>query len=357
MKTANDVQDFLQKRIDKGLFTAASVTFGKVGGETFSVHLGQLSESVQTPVRAHTVFDLQSMTKALVTAPLFFHLKKAGKLSEETAVSDVLDAKFPLAADAAANATLRELLTHSAGYSDQDMTGDFKTAYDLWHRIFTARRHYEPGTSLEYADASFRVLGKVIEFTLGETLESASRRLLFNGERSRELGFLPLNPFDVIGCKDAHGTIDDDHVRLLGQIVGCDGLFASSEAIYELIASFMKSHSAIGEPLGPLLKRHVFAPEAKVESFFDALSKGPKTFGWEVNPPEYSYAGQFKTDGTFEKSGGAGTFIWFDEPSQTICVYLTNYGKPKPFKPKSWNRLLEDVEPHGLSNLLHASLR
>lgn len=352
MSAYDQIELFLRNKIDKGIFTAASVTVGKAGDKPVSVHVGKLSKSVETVVNRHTVFDLQSMTKALVTGPLFLHLNRGGNLKADTRVSEILDSSYPLPKEAAANTELGHLLLHSAGYSDQDMTGNFKTAYDLWQQIFTAKTHYEPGTSIEYADAHYRVLGKAIEVTFGESLEAASRRLLFNGSRSRELGFLPLNPFNVVGCGEAHGTIDDDHVRLLGEIVGCDGLFASSEALFELIASYMTNHSALGEPLGPLLKRHIFAPEAKIENFFDALSKGPKTYGWEVNPPAYSYAGKFKSDTTFEKSGGAGTFIWFDHESQMVCVYLTNYGKPKPFKPKSWNRLIDDLEPQALSNLV-----
>ena len=351
------VEDFLQAKIEKGFFTGASVVFGRPGEKKIRLHRGTLSKKLPMPVNDQTVFDLQSMTKALVTAPLFLKLQKESRLMLSTRVSQCLGSTFPLKEASAANASLGQLLTHSAGFSDQDMTGSFKTAYELWHTIFTAPRHYEPGTSIEYADASFRVLGKVIETIMGMSLETASKQYLIDssilGSRHRELSYLPLDPFNVVACGDAHGTIDDDHVRLLGQIVGCDGLFGSAEAIFDQIASYMSSHPAIGEPIGPLLIRNTFAPKAKIESFFDALSKGPKRLGWEMNPSGYSYAGKFRSDATFEKSGGAGTFIWFDQETQFICVYLTNHGKPKPFKPKKWNQLIEEVGPHQLGDLLY----
>jgi CubicO group peptidase (beta-lactamase class C family) len=356
LQLAGRIRDFLEAKMKAGYFTGASVTFGRFDGEQVNVHVGRLSKKVETPVNSKTVFDLQSMTKALVTAPLFFALAREGQLAATSRVLSHLPTPHPRLEGKAADATLFHLLTHSAGFSDQDMTGDFKTAYELWERIFTAPRHYEPGEKIEYADGAFRVLGKVIESVTQESLASLSQRLLFQKLLAREIGFHPLNPFNVIGCPEAHGTIDDDHVRLLGGVVGCDGLFASSETLFEYTRLLAQGHPAIGEPLGPALLRNVFSPPAKIESFFDAMSVGPKTYGWEVNPAGFSYAGHFKSPTTFEKSGGAGTFIWFDQARQVICVYLTNYGKPKPFGERKWNRLIDALEPHVLSTLIHESL-
>lgn len=350
----NGVRRFIRKKIDEGLFTAASVTFGRSSGELFSVQEGQLAKKIDRSVSETTVFDLQSMTKALVTLPLFLALQKRNKLGLHTRVSEILGRSYPLDAKCAADAELRHLLTHSSGFSDDDMEGDFETAHELWQKIFTAPRHFPPGEGIEYSDANYRVLGKVIETVTGETLECLGKRHVY--PELPGMAYLPLDPFDVAGCPDAHGTIDDEHVRLLGGIVGCDGLFASSRAIFKLVAELMKGHAAIGEPVGPVLERNVVSSTAKVESYYDSLRAGPKTLGWEVAPAEFSYAGKFHTPSTFEKSGGAGTFVWFDPEADFIFVYLTNHGKPKPFDEKKWNRLIEELAPHDLSSLIHDSL-
>ncbi len=312
MSVESKVKSFIDEKIDQGLFTGASVVFAQNGRKFVSVHRGSLSKRSISPVNASTTFDLQSMTKALVTGPLFLKLQKDKKIDLDAPIGQYLPASAPKNL-ANSRISFRHLLTHSAGFSDVDMEEHFESPYEFWNKIFTAPIHSEPGNAIEYSDLGYRILGKLLESVLGESLESAAHRYLFSASVSRELGYSTLDPFNVAGCPNAHGAVDDEQVRQLGGILGCDGLFGSAEGIFKLLSGLIKDELGFGGTLGYFLHQNIVSAPVEAKSYFDALAAGSKSIGWEVNPKEFTYAGKFHTPQTFEKAGGAGTFAWFDE--------------------------------------------
>jgi CubicO group peptidase (beta-lactamase class C family) len=354
MSLESKVSQFLESKIRAGHFSGASVLFGKGEERLLSLNLGTLSSVEKTPVNSSTVFDLQSITKALVTGPLALKLVSMKSLELDSPIDSFLPKSAPRNLQGA-GITIRHLLNHSSGVSDVDLEGDFATAFDLWKRIFSVPLHAKPGSTIEYSDCGYRILGKVIEKICGESLESAARRYIFSDSIASQMGYSSLDPFNVAGCPNAHGTIDDEQVRLLGGIVGCDGLFGSADATFKLMGALMEP-GALGKSLGDWLTGNTLSLKNQAASFFDALLVGDKSMGWEVNPKDFSYAGRFHSETTFEKAGGAGTFIWLDKTTGFKFVYFTNHGKPSPFDDKTWNRLLYDVDPKGLSDLVYESI-
>jgi CubicO group peptidase (beta-lactamase class C family) len=83
----------------------------------------------------------------------------------------------------------------------------------------------------------------------------------------------------------------------------------------------------------------------------ETLAYGAKTLGWEINEGPANYSGPFQNARCFEKAGGAGTFLWVDQETGASLVYLTNHGKPKPFTAAAWDRLVQELDPQGLSRL------
>src|SRR5947209_7404419 len=69
-------------------------------------------ETERRPMHADTIFDLASLTKPLVTAPLVLQLADCGAISLDEPASRYLPA---MARFAAGGVTVRQLLTHTSG--------------------------------------------------------------------------------------------------------------------------------------------------------------------------------------------------------------------------------------------------
>jgi serine-type D-Ala-D-Ala carboxypeptidase len=330
------IEAFLDERIQKKIYSACAVVAGNTEGIFQEIYRGTISSESEIAVGTKSYFDLQSITKSVVTSPLVHVLieKKAFSLS------DVVTG----------GATVRDLLLHTAGFSDKDLNIRISSPFAAWERIFRAKPRSTPGERIEYADLNYRLLGRFIELRMGACLQDLARELVWLPLGITELTYVPFDTFNTTGVPRSHGRIDDDGVFKIGTIVGDDGVFGTARGL----ASFL---SAVFEEKGPLRGYTKFLEELAIaediqRDFFESLRYGTKNFGWEINEFGASYAGPLRTPLTIEKSGGAGTFIWLDLRSGDFCVYLTNYGKPEPFKRNSWNQLVENVSPDLLSAML-----
>ncbi|MGZ5279428.1 MAG: hypothetical protein ACXWC9_05775, partial [Pseudobdellovibrionaceae bacterium] len=68
------VTEFLQFKMKAGLFEGASVLFGSPFKKIIEVHAGYLASNLPHKIQSSTLFDLQSITKAVATSPLCFKL-------------------------------------------------------------------------------------------------------------------------------------------------------------------------------------------------------------------------------------------------------------------------------------------
>lgn len=345
------VQELLKNKIKQGVFSGCSLIFGKPNKKILELHEGQIGHNNKKPINALTKFDLQSITKAVVTGPLALELIQKGEIGFNESIGNYLKALGTHNPDLE-KITFKDLLTHSSGLSDSDLSGSFNSPIELWEHMFSAKPQFIPGTSIEYTDLGYRILGKILEQILGNNLEAAAKDHLWNPLNMKNMSYIVSDITNVAATPDAHGVIDDEQVHFLGGILGCDGVFSNAEDLYNYMSFLMTQD----KQKISLLKESTRAFNKNSESFFDVLAFGGKSAGWEINSPAFSYAGKFHGKNTYEKAGGAGTFIWFDPDSQYIFVYLTNHGKPKPFDDQTWNQLLKQVGPEEVSNLIYENL-
>lgn len=348
MKT---VENFLKRKIESKVFSGCSLIFGKPYEKIIELNLGTLGFQNKKIVNENTLFDLQSITKSICTGGLAIELGKKNLFDLKASVSKKLvECGYPNSLDE--SIASYDLLTHTSGLSDIDLEGEFESPEVLWETMLSAKPKFPPGTGVEYTDLGFRVEGKLIEATQGKNLKTLSRELLWNKKGMDLITFNPVDKTNIAETPDAKGVIDDEQVRFLGGMLGCDGAFSNAGGLFLFMSELIeKSQDTVSVLFNN--KRYF---DVEIKSFFDALAIGPKTIGWEINIPNFTYAGKFHTEVTFEKAGGAGTFIWFDNKSKYIFVFLTNYGKPKPFTEASWNKLVSDLSPNEISDLIYENL-
>jgi CubicO group peptidase (beta-lactamase class C family) len=122
----------------------------------------------KTTVTPESVFRIASMTKSF-TAVAILQLRDAGKLSLDDPVSqyvpELAGLKYPTQDSPVL--TIRHLLTHSEGFPEDNPWGDRQLAQDqatmsAWMRAGIPFSTV-PGTSYEYSNYGFAILGQIIE--------------------------------------------------------------------------------------------------------------------------------------------------------------------------------------------------
>jgi D-alanyl-D-alanine carboxypeptidase len=134
-----------------------------------------------TPVTPATVFRINSMTKQF-TATGIMLLAERGKLRTDSSLADFFP-DFPRAAEI----TIKQLLTHTAGLSSYDTKPDFR-AFSLephstsqliqWIRSdpFVA----DPGTAWNYSNSGFLLLAGIIEKASGQRYSVFMQKNVFD---------------------------------------------------------------------------------------------------------------------------------------------------------------------------------
>ncbi|CAN5652456.1 hypothetical protein BH10ACI4_BH10ACI4_03330 [soil metagenome] len=151
--------------------------------------------SAAEPMTEDTIFDMASLSKCLSTATAIMQLYEAGKLQFDEPVIKYLP---EFAANGKERVTIRELLTHYSGLSEDVSLKDpwGLTAPDKAEGIRRAMEstlYGPPGLTFKYSDINYITLGAIVEKLSGEPLDVYAREHIF-----RPLGMMSTyyHPFD-----------------------------------------------------------------------------------------------------------------------------------------------------------------
>jgi CubicO group peptidase (beta-lactamase class C family) len=152
-----------------------------LGGQVIRAQgYGLANVELQVPVKPETIFQSGSVGKQF-TATAVMMLVEEGKIG----LDDPLTKYFPDAPAAWKQVTIRELLSHTAGFTDYPKSFDFRKDYseqDLLKIVEGIPLAYLPGTSWSYSNLGFLTLGIVIHKVSGQ----------FYGDFLQERIFRPL---------------------------------------------------------------------------------------------------------------------------------------------------------------------
>ena len=151
-----------------------AIAFGLVvdGKLVFAGNRGYTDVAKQIPVTSSSLFRVASMSKSF-TAMAILKLRDEGKLNlddpAERYIPELKKIKYPTAD--APLITIRHLLTHGAGFPEDNPWGDRQLAdTDKDFIEFISRQisfSNPPGISFEYSNLGFAMLGKIITVVSG----------------------------------------------------------------------------------------------------------------------------------------------------------------------------------------------
>jgi CubicO group peptidase (beta-lactamase class C family) len=146
------------------------------GGLAHSGAAGIRDISSKTPVDADTVFRIASMTKSF-TALAILKLRDEGKLSlddpAERYVPQLKGLRYPTTDSP--RLTVRHLLTHSAGFPEDNPWGDqqLSETEESFTRMLSEGIPFStaPGTAYEYSNYGFAILGRIVAAVSRQTYD------------------------------------------------------------------------------------------------------------------------------------------------------------------------------------------
>jgi CubicO group peptidase (beta-lactamase class C family) len=186
----------MQSQVDEILnrWPTVGLAFGVVGDgslEFFSAH-GLADIATKTPVTEDTVFRIGSITKTF-TAVAAMQLAERGLVDLDAPADEYLRAYRLVPADPDWRAaTVRHLLTHTAGIGEQvprssALRRNFGVTVPMGRPVPTLAEHYrghvrldtEPGTRFRYTDHGPATVGQIVEDVTGVPLDLYLREHVF----------------------------------------------------------------------------------------------------------------------------------------------------------------------------------
>lgn len=308
----NSVSQVVTQHLRKQPIPGAAWAFGLANNQLEFGCAGHLWHTPDAPsVTVGTVWDLASLTKVLVTAPLLLRLWQAGRLDLDAPLAEILP---ELRGHPLETATVKQLASHSAGLSAQ-------SKLRLWNlpRDAALRRSLEeprPQTGITYSDQGFIALTYLLEKLYGSRLDVVANRELF-GPCNVGLTYHPdaclcaATEVDATSGELLRGSVHDENTRALGGISGHAGLFGSVKDVAAYLEALLG-----GRILNAAALRVMGAELAGDAS--DA-----RAFGWVLRHEDW-LGGNVAPDGALGHTGFTGTGAWLSLETGQINVLLTN---------------------------------
>lgn len=373
----NKIDNFILTNLEKNLYPGAQVVVGHRGEVVVNVSHGSMvkgSDIVQDKVNGNTLFNIESITKVMVTLPLVFKLVEEGKIRLDDKVISYIP-EFGTNKEKN-KVTIRNLLNFTggiplddpAGCEEAALQGDLKKSWDLHYSQELA---CQPGTKVFYSDVSCRILGELLERVLGKSLSEAAKEWIFEPLGMKNTMF---NPPDIEQCaatgisdngRVLRGVLTQDLEHSLGEVLGSDGLFSTAKDMFIFSQMILNKGSYNNNRiLGKLTADKMTTGITNLDLFESPASplhyilSGPKTWFWEYASSPHSFFGDLVSKKAIGKMGGAGTFLLIDPEYELVIAYLTNYGQPERTLEgeEGWNRFLKDIDVMGLCNIILGSL-
>ncbi len=174
------VDDYIATEMAKQKIPGLALLVSRGGRVVRAQGYGMANVELQVPVKPETIFQSGSVGKQF-TATAVMMLVEEGKIG----LDDPLTRYFPDAPVAWKQVTIRELLSHTAGFTDYPKNFDMRRDYteaQLLKIVEGIPLAFTPGTSWSYSNLGYLTLGILIHKVTGE----------FYGDLLQERIFRPL---------------------------------------------------------------------------------------------------------------------------------------------------------------------
>lgn len=250
---SKQIDDVLAQGVQNGAVPNVVALVGDADGVRYSGSAGTLAPGSDQPVDGDTVFRIMSMTKMVVTAAAL-QLAEQGKLNLDAPVADYhpdfanrqvldgFDGDTPRLRAPKRQATVKDLITHTAGHAYMFFNADLKKWEEVTNyvgilsgapELLDSPLMTDPGTRYEYG-INIDVLGLVVANVAGKRLddhlqEAILRPLGMNSTsyHKKDVDQAKLTPVQVHGPDGAWVDSGVDYAQDPGLVPGGHGLYST----------------------------------------------------------------------------------------------------------------------------------
>jgi CubicO group peptidase (beta-lactamase class C family) len=333
----------------KHTFPGAVLLVGHKGKIVYNKAVGCRSLVPEiSPMKTDTVFDVSSLTKALITTTLTMQLVDKGLLQIDSRLSRIFQTFGTLGKE---RMSVRHLLTHCSGYpavmpfykaisrADKGERWGIMTSRGavemVYSEIFRSKLEHVPGKVCTYSDVGFILLGAILEVCSGgQTLDKIALKNIFKPLNLKSTGFIDVSKVKRRGIapisemiaptlecpwrgKLLCGEVHDDNAWAMGGIAGHAGLFSTAEDIHTIAYELMKCYSGQSD----------FVSQKTIKSFWTKdgnIAGSTWALGWDTPSNENSSAGKLFSKNGVGHLGYTGCSIWIDPEKELDVVLLSN---------------------------------
>ncbi len=321
---------FLGKLMDDGVCPGLAAAICSEDKVLFT-YIGGLKQRIpkQILMTESALFDVASLTKVLATTMISSVLCDSGQLKYDTPLQHYLESSGNYRC-----ATIRQLLTHTAGFvAEQRLDAVVGQPDETLDYILGTQPIASPGTKYEYSCFGFIVLGKILERIVGAPLDSIARDLVFAPLGMDHTVFNPLQAgygentivateFDKTLQKVIVGTVHDENARFLGGVAGNAGVFSSLGDTVRFCQMLLRDGCG---------QRGNFISHERVREFSTDYTYNLETargIGFLLGSRGATPASENAGIGNYGHTGFTGTSLWISQSKKMAAILLTNRVHP-----------------------------
>lgn len=315
--TGIKIDDYMTRLESLGFSGALLVA--KDGDVILHKAYGYRDPAAKTPFTIDTLAPVGSITKQF-TAAAILALEEEGKLH----TTDLITKYFHDVPADKQGITLHELLTHSAGFPDA-IGDDYEPIGrdDFIKRAMSTKLQFAPGTSYEYTNVGYSLLGAIIEIVTGGSYERYLHDRLFVRAGMEQTGYV-IPKWDR--TKLAHGVRNgEDQGTFLDRPWAPDGPYwhlRANGGILSTPADMYRWSLALDgdKVLSAASRKKLFTPWVR-----EGQMPSSYAYGWAVFPMPNGHT-------LIAHNGGDGTFAadfrrYVDDG---VVLYITSNVSEKP---------------------------
>jgi CubicO group peptidase (beta-lactamase class C family) len=299
-------------------------------------------EPHRLPATSDTVYDIASVTKAVITSVLAMRAVAARAF----ALDDPVERYLPeFQGPGKSGVTVRHLLCHASGlpahrpYYEQVAAGPQSR---LQIALAAAREPLigVPGAGSLYSDLGFILLGWLLERVAGLSLDVQAQRALIDPQGLASTAFVDLRDgaardrllerHAVAPTEDCPargrivlGEVHDLNAYAMGGVAGHAGLFSNAADLGRLAAALVSAWEGVITP-DPIVEREV------IREFWRPAGVPGSTWrlGWDGPASHGSQAGSRLSRAAVGHLGFTGCSLWIDPERALWIVLLSNRVHP-----------------------------
>jgi serine-type D-Ala-D-Ala carboxypeptidase len=334
-----------------GVVPGAVILFGDDGETRFHEAFGARQvEPVRLPTTLDTIYDVASVTKAVVTSVIAMRAVGDGLLRLDDPVIRYLP---EFAGEGKEHVTIRHLLAHAAGLpahrpfylqhagGEREREGEGAGEAE-GERNGSARRvaillaaaaeplAAPPGTRAVYTDLGFMLLGWLLERVRGARLDALADREIF---RPLALGATAFGPLAVDAGRAVAATercpwrgrllvgeVHDQNAWAMNGVAGHAGLFSTAHDLAVIARDLAAAWRGGGPSGGTCVERDV------IREFWtpSGVPGSNWRLGWDGPAPHGSQAGSLLARTAVGHLGFTGCSLWIDPERDRVIVFLSN---------------------------------